>query len=103
MPGMNEIMRQAQQMQARMAKIQEEMATRTVEAASGGGMVKVVATGKQEIRSILIDKEAVNPEDVEMLQDLVLAAVNEALRLSHTMVEKEMTALTGGIKIPGLF
>ncbi len=103
MQGLGDIMRQAQQMQAKMAKIQEELALKLVEGSSGGGMVKVVCTGKQEIRAITIDKTVVSPEDVDMLQDLVMAAVNDALRLSREMLEQEMKALTGGISIPGMF
>jgi DNA-binding YbaB/EbfC family protein len=101
MKGMNDLLRQAQLMQNKMAKLQEELGEREVEASSGGGMVKVVANGKQQILSITMEKEAVNPEDVEMLQDLTLAAVNEALRLTREMMEREMSALTGGLKIPG--
>ena len=103
MQGLGDIMRQAQQMQAKMAQIQEELALKLVEGSSGGGMVKVVCTGKQEIRSITIDKAVVSPDDVDMLQDLVMAAVNDALRLSREMLEQEMKALTGGISIPGMF
>ncbi|MDR2893183.1 MAG: YbaB/EbfC family nucleoid-associated protein [Deltaproteobacteria bacterium] len=103
MHRMNDLLRQAQVMQNKMAKMQEELGERLIEAGSGGGMVKVVCNGKQELISINIEKEAVNPDDVEMLQDLVLTAVNEALRLSREMVEKEMGSLTGGMKIPGMF
>ena len=103
MQGLGDIMRQSQEMQTKMAKIQEELAKKTVEGSSGGGMVKVVCTGKQQILSITIDKNVVNPDDIDMLQDLVLAAVNDALQLSHQMLEQEMKALTGGISIPGLF
>ena len=103
MHRMNDLLRQAQVMQNKMAKIQEELGERLIEAGSGGGMVKVVCNGKQELVSISIEKEAVDPDDVEMLQDLVLTAVNEALRNSREMVEKEMSGLTGGMKIPGLF
>lgn len=102
MRGMNDILRQAQLMQSRMAKAQEDLAQLTVEGSSGGGMVKVTCTGKQEILSLVIDKKAVDPEDVEMLQDLVLAAVNDALRQSRELMEREMGAVTGGLKIPGL-
>ncbi|MDR2825334.1 MAG: YbaB/EbfC family nucleoid-associated protein [Deltaproteobacteria bacterium] len=102
MKGMNDLLRQAQLMQNKMAKLQEEIGERTVEATSGGGMVKAIANGKQEILSILMEKEAVNPEDVEMLQDLTLTAVNEALRLAREMMEREMSGITGGFKIPGL-
>ena len=95
-------MKQAQQMQARLAKVQEELETLTVEASSGGGAVKVVATGKQTIESIVIDPGAVDPEDVEILQDMVLAAVNEALGKSQEMVQEKMSAVTGGLKLPGM-
>jgi len=100
--GMGNLMKQAQQMQARMAKMQEEVGKRTVEAAAGGGMVKVVANGKQEILSIAMEPEVVDPDDIEMLQDLILAAVNQALRESQAMMTDEMSKLTGGLKIPGL-
>ncbi len=99
---MKNMMKQAQQLQAKMARMQEEMAEKSLEASSGGGMVKVVANGKQEVVSIHIEKEVVDPEDVEMLQDLILAAVNEALVQSQKMVSDEMSKLTGGMKIPGL-
>lgn len=102
MNNMKNMMKQAQQLQTKMAKMQEEMAEKTIEASSGGGMVKVVANGKQEVVSIHIEKEVVDPEDVEMLQDLILAAVNEALVQSQKMVSDEMSKLTGGMKIPGL-
>ena len=100
--GMGNLMKQAQQMQARMAKMQEEVGKRTVEASAGGGMVKVVANGKQEILSIVMEPEVVDPDDIEMLQDLVLAAVNQALREAQAMMTDEMSKLTGGLKIPGL-
>ncbi len=100
--GMGNLMKQAQQMQAKMAKMQEEVGKRTVEAAAGGGMVKVVVTGRQEVVSIDIEPEVVDPDDVEMLQDLVLAAVNQALRESQAMMTDEMSKLTGGLKIPGM-
>ncbi len=102
MNNMKQLMKQAQQMQNKMAKMQEEMALKTIEASAGGGMVKVVANGKQEIVSIRIEKEVVDPEDVDMLQDLILAAVNEALAQSQKMVSSEMSKLTGGLNIPGL-
>jgi DNA-binding YbaB/EbfC family protein len=85
-----------------MLKMQEELAEKTVEATAGGGMVRVVANGRQQIVSILFEKEVVDPEDVEMLQDLVLAAVNDALAKSQEMISAEMGKLTGGMKIPGL-
>ncbi|MBI5183519.1 MAG: YbaB/EbfC family nucleoid-associated protein [Nitrospinae bacterium] len=102
MKGMGNIMKQAQKMQEKMLKIQEEMANRTVEASSGGGMIIVVANGRQEILSVKIEPEVVNSNEVDMLEDLVTAAVNEALRKSREMVAEEMTKLTGGIDIPGL-
>jgi len=85
-----------------MAKMQEELGDKTVEASSGGGMVTVVANGKQEIVSIKIDPEVVDVNDVEMLQDLVLAAINDALYQAKQMVSEEMSQLTGGVKIPGI-
>ncbi|BFR47143.1 YbaB/EbfC family nucleoid-associated protein [Nitratidesulfovibrio sp. HK-II] len=103
MRGMNDLLRQAQVMQTKMSKLQAEMADRTLEATSGGGMVKVTVSGKQEVKAIVIDPKAVDPNDVEMLQDLVLTAVNEGLRQAKDMMEKEMGALTGGLKMPGLF
>lgn len=102
MGNMGKMMKQVQKMQADMAKLQEELAERTVEASVGGGTVTVVVNGKQEIVSIKINPEAVDPEDVEMLQDIVLAAVNEALRKSQEMVSSEMGKITGGMNIPGL-
>ena len=102
MKDMNKLMKQAQQLQTKMARMQEEMGQKTIEATSGGGMVKVVATGKQQILSIQIEKEVVDPEDVDMLQDLIVAAVNEALSRSQAMVNEEMSKLTGGMNIPGM-
>ena len=102
MPNMGQIMKQAQQFQTKMAKLQEELGEKTVEASAGGGMVSVVVNGKQELLSIEIEKEVIDPEDREMLQDLVLAAVNDALVKSQEMVSGEMGKLTGGMKIPGL-
>jgi DNA-binding YbaB/EbfC family protein len=100
--GFGNLMRQAQQLQAKMLKVQEEMAARTVESTAGGGMVTAVANGRQELVSIKVEKEVVNPEDVEMLQDLIVAAVNAALKKAQEMVSEEMKKLTGGIGIPGL-
>ena len=102
--GLGNMLRQAQQMQKKMEQMQEELAVRTVEATAGGGMVRCVATGKQEILSLAIDREVVNPDDVEMLQDLVLAAVNEAIKKSQEMVASEMGKIAGGlgINLPGL-
>ncbi len=96
------MMRQAQQLQARLAKAQEEIETQRVEASAGGGAVKAVATGKQTIESIVIDPGAVDPDDVELLQDMILAAVNEALGKSQAMANEKIGALTGGLKIPGM-
>ena len=101
--GMGNLMKQAQQMQQKMLKMQEEMAQRTVEASVGGGMVTVMANGKAEVLRIKIEPQVVDPEDVEMLEDLILAGVNEALRKAQEMVADEMSKLTGGMKIPGLF
>lgn len=99
---LGDIMREAQKLQTRMAEIQEEAKKKTVEATAGGGMVTVVATGAMEIVSIKIEKDVVNPDDVEMLQDLVMAAVNEALRRAQEMVNTEMSKITGGLQLPGL-
>jgi DNA-binding YbaB/EbfC family protein len=100
--GLGQMMKQAQKMQAKIMKIQEEMGERSVEASSGGGMVTVTANGKQEILSIRIEPEVVDPEDVEMLQDLVAAAVNEALKKAQEMMAEEMAKVTGGMNIPGM-
>ncbi len=102
MKGMGKMMKQAQQLQSKMLALQEEMASKTIEATAGGGMVKVVANGKQQLVSIQIEKEVVDPDDVEMLQDLIVAAVNEAINKSQEMVSAEMSKLTGGLNIPGL-
>ena len=102
MKGMGKMMKQAQQLQSKMLRLQEEMADKTVETTSGGGMVKVVANGRQQVLSIQIEKEVVDPDDVEMLQDLILAAINDALIKSQEMATQEMSKLTGGLNIPGL-
>ncbi len=102
-PNMKEMMRQAQMLQKKMNSLQEELAGREVEASVGGGMVRAVANGKPSIISISIEKEVVDPEDVEMLQDLIVAAVNEALTRSKEMVDGEMAKVTGGFKVPGMF
>ena len=102
MKGMGNMMKEAQKLQARMLKMQEELAEKMVESAVGGGMIKVVANGRNQVVSIRIEKEVVNPEDVEMLQDLILAAVNDALTKSQEMVATQMGKLTGGLNIPGL-
>jgi nucleoid-associated protein EbfC len=103
--GIGDLVRQAQKLQSQMAKVQEEMATKTVEGSAGGGMVTVVANGKQEVMSIKIDPEVVDPNDIEMLQDLVVAAANDALKKAQEMVASEMGKLTGGLNLnlPGLF
>ena len=100
--GLGQMMKQAQKMQAKIMKIQEEMGDRSVEASAGGGMVTVTANGKQEILSIRIEPEVVDPEDVEMLQDLVAAAVNEALKKAQEMMAEEMAKVTGGMQLPGM-
>jgi nucleoid-associated protein EbfC len=98
----NTIMKQAKKMQERMGQLQKELETKTVEAQAGGGMVRVVVNGKFEIVSLKIEKEVVNPEDIEMLQDLIAAAVNEGIRKSQEMASSEMSKITGGLNIPGL-
>jgi DNA-binding YbaB/EbfC family protein len=100
---MGDFMRQAEKLQGQIKKIQEELATKTVEASSGGGMVTVVTNGKQDVVSIKIDPEVVNSDDVEMLQDLIVAAVNEAKKRSQELMAGELGRLTGGLGIPGLF
>ncbi len=102
MKGMGKMLKQAQKMQAQMMQLQEELAQKTVETSAGGGMVRVTANGKQQIVALEIEKEVVDPEDVDMLQDLILAAVNDALTQSQEMVSAEMGKLTGGLNIPGL-
>lgn len=102
MKGMGNMMKQAQKLQSQMLKMQEELASKIVEATAGGGMVRVTANGKQQILSIQIEPEVVNPDDVDMLQDLITAAVNDALIKSQQMASTEMGKLTGGLNIPGL-
>lgn len=102
MRNMNRMMKQVQKMQADMARVQEELGEKTVEATAGGGMVTVVANGHQDIVSISIEPDAVDPDDVEMLEDLVLAAVNEAVRAARDLAADEMGKVTGGLNIPGL-
>jgi hypothetical protein len=96
------IMKQAKKLQERMASLQDELALRKVEASAGGGMVSVLVNGRHELVSLKIEREVVNPEDVDMLQDLILAAVNEGMRKAQEMAAAEMAKLTGGINIPGL-
>lgn len=102
MPNMGQLMKQAQQIQTKMAKLQEDLGDRTVEASSGGGMVIVVANGRQEVLSIKIEPEVIDPDDAEMLQDLIMAAVNDALTRAKDMVNEEMGKLTKGMNIPGM-
>jgi DNA-binding YbaB/EbfC family protein len=103
MGNMQKMMKQVQKMQADMARMQEEMAERTVEASAGGGAVKIVMSGKQEVKEITIDPEALNPEEADILQDMLMAAFNEAVRKSQDMLAQEMNKITGGMKIPGMF
>jgi len=100
--GFGNMMKEAQKLQAQMLAMQEEIGKKKVEATAGGGMVTVVANGRQELVSIKIDPEVVSKDDVQMLEDLVLAATNEALRKSRELVQQELGKLTGGLKIPGL-
>jgi DNA-binding YbaB/EbfC family protein len=99
---MSSLMKQAQDFQQKMAQLQEELAKKTVTAEAGGGMVKVVVNGRNELVSIEIEQEVIDPDDRAMLQDLILAAVNEGMRQAREMVQAEMSRLTGGLKIPGL-
>lgn len=99
---LGDLMRQAQKIQAEMAKVQDEAKSKTVEATAGGGMVTAVANGAGELLWVRIEKEVVNPEDLDMLQDLVVAACNEALRRAQEMVQAEMSKLTGGLQLPGM-
>ena len=103
MRGMQDMLRQAQMMQKKLASMQEELKTREVEASSGGNMVTVRVNGSNEILALTIDKSVVEAGDVEMLQDLVLTAVNDALKKAKAMSDEEMAKITGGIKIPGMF
>jgi len=100
--GFGNMMKEAQRLQQQMAALQEEVGKKTVDATAGGGMVTVTANGKQELISINIDPEVINKDDAQMLEDLVLAACNEALRKSRELVQQELGKLTGGLKIPGL-
>ena len=102
MHNIGNIMKQAKKMQEKMGRLQEELETKTIEAQAGGGMVRVVVNGKFEVVSLKIEKEVVNPEDVEMLQDLIAAAVNEGIRKAQEMASSEMAKITGGLGIPGL-
>jgi DNA-binding YbaB/EbfC family protein len=102
MGSMGNMMKQVQKMQQDMARLQAELEQRTVESSAGGGMVSVVVSGKKELKKIKINPAAIDPDDVEMLEDLVMAAVNEGLRKADEMVTSEMAKLTGGLNIPGL-
>lgn len=103
MKNMGDLLRQAQVMQNKISKMQQELGEQSFEASSGGGMVKVLVSGKQDLRSITIDPKALEGGDVEMLQDLILAAVNEGARIARETMEREMAAISGGIKLPGVF
>lgn len=103
MKNFSSLFKQAQEMQSKMAEIQEELAKKTVEVSTGGGMVKITANGLGEILSVRIDPELINMQDREILEDLVLGAVNEAQKKANELRQEEMTRLTGGLKIPGLF
>ncbi len=103
MANMQGMMKKVQKMQQDMLKMQEELKNRTVEATAGGGAVTVVVTGRKTIEKITIEPSAVDPDDVEMLEDLITTAVNEAMRKADEMTEKEMGKITGGMKLPGMF
>jgi len=103
MKDIGKLLKQAQQMQAKMAQVQAELAEKSVEASAGGGMVKVVMNGRHEVVSVTIDPEVVDPQDIEMLEDLVAAAVTEAANRVEEMVRDEMSSITGGIPLPGMF
>ena len=96
------LLKQAQQMQAKMAQVQEELKDESVEASVGGGAVKVTISGDLQVKSVILDPSAVDPEDVEMLQDLIAAAVNEALRQAQELANAKMAAVTGGMNLPGM-
>ncbi len=101
--NMNNLMKQAQQMQAKLATLQNELNDREVEASAGGGMVKVKVNGKQQILSVSINKECVDPNDVSTLEELVLTAMNQGIKASQDMVQQAMAKVTGGMNIPGMF
>ena len=100
--GMGNMLKQAQKLQSKIFKLQDQLADKTVETTVGGGMVKAVANGRQELLSIKLEPEVVDPDDIQMLEDLIVAAVNDALKKAQEMVTEEMTKLTGGFKIPGI-
>lgn len=101
-PGLDKMMKQVQQMQADMAAAQDALAETTVEGSAGGGMVKVTVSGTGDVQSVRIDPEVVDPDDVEMLEDLVLAAVNEGLRQAHELADQRIGGVTGGLDLGGL-
>lgn len=103
MKNLTQMMKQAQKLQSKMMEMQAELGNRTVSAQAGGGMVEAVVNGRQELVSLRIDQEVATPDDVDMLQDLILAAVNEALNRAREMMAQEMSKLTGGLQIPGMF
>ena len=100
--GLGNMMKQVQQMQAKMEELQAELEKAQVEGTAGGGMVKVIANGKQDVLSIVIDPEVVDKEEIEMLQDLIVAAINQAKQKAQELQSEQMAGLTGGLKIPGL-
>jgi DNA-binding YbaB/EbfC family protein len=100
--GMANLQRMAQQMQQEMARVQDELARTTIDGSAGGGVVRAIVTGKQEVVSVTIDPAAVDPTDVEMLQDLVVAAINDALAGSRRLAEEKLAAVTGGLRLPGM-
>lgn len=102
MGNMQGMMKKVQKMQADMAKLQEELKTRTVETTVGGGALTIVVNGKKEVESIKIKPEVLDPEDVELLQDMIVSAVNEGMRQIDEMTEREMSKITGGLKLPGM-
>lgn len=101
--NMNNIVRQAQRMQSQIAKVQEEIAEKKVEASTGGGVVTAVVNGKSELLELKIDKEVVDPDDVEILEEMIIGAVNQAMKTASDMMNDEVEKITGGLNIPGLF
>ena len=101
--NMQQIMRQAQNMQKKMEEARAEAAAQVVEASAGGGMVSVKVNGKQELLEVVIEKDVVNPDDVEMLQDLIVAAVNEGMKKAQLLMQDKLQGITGGLNIPGMF
>jgi len=103
MMNMKKMMKQAQQMQAKMQKMKEELADKTIEATAGGGAVKAVVNGQKDLVDLEIDPDVLDPDDVEMLEDLIVAAINEGMRQVQEMIEEEMGDITGGMNLPGMF